>query len=186
MGLDDLDFDEIDFDCAGVLSADANPLLDDFSGYIELNPAFEPWRMDDPGTRDQRVVDDWCAIFYRNIKEQIPNEEREVERQLEIFRIAIRAKIDQLIGNHVWAERGGTTEQQFREVPRTFPKTVQEVLTHPTERMVFQREELMSKEDLQAAISSVIIDPRRITNTLLTNLGLEEFIPPKRTKREKQ
>ena len=162
-----------------LFTEEANPELHEFAQYIELNPAFHPEHWGDPRLRDPRVIAEFERIFYKDPETQEAHKDREVQRRLELFQIAVRSKIAQLLGNEVWAAKGGSTEQEFREAPRTFLKTVQEVLVHPTERMVFEREDA-------EAVGDTIIDPRRISDKLLENLGLEEFIPEKGTRQEEK
>jgi len=151
-------------------------ISEDLLKYQELNPAYSNLA----GKSDQRALDDINnSKFKKGTSEELNFKEK--VRRIEMFRTAIRAKIEQMEGNVTWREKGGSTDQEFRSAPRTFVKTVQEVLSHPTERMVFQR-----SDDFFDGLKDIIIDPRRITNTLLANLGLEEYIPPKGTLQQKQ
>lgn len=172
-------FEDINFGDLGDIFDE--PLLDDLERYGELNPAFRFWESDQ---LDPRIEREFKDIFYNSQNKE--REEREVTRRLQLFRIAIRAKIEQLMGNEVWGRKGGSSERDFRAAPRTFLKTAQEVLSGETERMVFTRDEIAEPEAEANAIEGIIIDPRRISNTLLHNLGLAEFIPQKGLRQEEQ
>lgn len=105
---------------------------------------------------------------------------RVIVQRLEVFRIAIREKALQMIDNPSWDFMASMDKKRhpdaFKKSPRTFLKTVQEILCEETERIPFTRDKGLEKE-----IRNIIIDVRRITDTLLRNLGLSSFVPRKRT-----
>jgi len=145
-----------------------------YQAYINSSPGFHP------DTKDPRALKDENLIFSKSHMRCEPREHNEVVQRLKLFQIAINAKIAQLLFNPVWQSHGPATQEEHRAAPRTFLKTVQEVLCHPCETMAFDPEEL-SEEDEKDALNNIIIDPRKISDTLLENLGLPEFRPPKGT-----
>ncbi len=159
--------------------------------YREQNPAFDPHREGGLDPRAKREID-WLFATYpgpENAAAENPDYVRqmnEAARRVEMFRISIGAKVSQMMGNELWREKQGSSTEEFRAAPRTMLKTIQEVLTHPTERLVFDRKWLANPENEKMAIESIIIEPRRISNTLLHNLGLDQFIPEKGLSQEAQ
>jgi hypothetical protein len=149
---------------------------DAFCWYRTLNPAYGK------DTMDERAMHDLDKLFFdpKTLPETMEgHEDKEVRRNIEFFIEMVRFKLAQLMDNETWEEKGGSTQEEFEKSPRTFMKTVQEILTHPTERMVFERDEKPNLQD-------IIIDPRKITNSLLQNLGLGEYIPKKGTPKNLQ
>ncbi len=113
-----------------------------------------------------------------------PFKSRKIENNKEYTRVRVHYLVSQIEDNQNWQnkleasdnERVASTDREFEESPRTFFKTVQEILTQPTERTAIERDdERVESGDL----SEVIIDPERITPNLLSALGLDEYIPPK-------
>jgi hypothetical protein len=88
------------------------------------------------------------------------------------------AILEQLVDNPRWPEEDPDValEEAYETSPRTILKTFQDVLSPKTARIAFQRSDTEVKEK---DYSSIVIDPERITPTLLRNLGLDQFIPPK-------
>ncbi len=93
------------------------------------------------------------------------------------------------------AGRVAANDEEWKAAPRTILKTLQDVFTSPTERLVFQRGEFCRDKyfsrliermtegprgvDWNEDISCMVIDPATLTATKLKNLGLEEYIPEK-------
>lgn len=162
-----------------------------YNEYARLNPLYE---FNVNGViEDDRARAEVEGIFYD--EEKNLREAEEINRRLDVFRAAISAKIPQMEGNNVWIVKGPAelvrreTPQlqgrpkvvkvdEFEESERTLAKTAQEVLSGRADRMIFTREEVADGE----VIGSIIIDIRRITNTVLKNLGLERHLPKKRAK----
>ncbi len=156
-------------------------ITDDLQRYRELVPEF--------GTpQSKRAAAEINTLEHDEKGEVLP--ENAIARNIRIFQERIRAKIAQLEGNVVWLRhlhpvkegwhdiRMGSSPQEFRKAPRTDLKAFQEVLCAPTERMAFERDEKFT------TARNIVIDPEMITDTLLANLGLDEFIPKKGTKME--
>jgi|GEM_PF-3276849 len=97
--------------------------------------------------------------------------EKYPEPTLERAQALTNGQIDRLM-----AVTAAANETEFTASPRTFLKTVQEILTGPTERVAYQRDE-MDKSAVN--VSTIIIDPMMITPTLLENLGLSQYKAPK-------
>ncbi len=155
----------------------------DFTVYQKLVPEYAL-----PMTR--RAQAELQSLLFDEDGKPLP--EREAGRNIRMFQERIRSKIEQLAPNLIWhsklhevPEGGrmvtvGSTEEEFERSPRTDLKAFQEILTAGTERMAFKRGEQY------VTARNIVIDPANISNTLLENLGLTEFIPPKGMKREKQ
>lgn len=106
----------------------------------------------------------------------------------EFVRVKVFHILQQLADNPYWeAERikkgpsaytVAASDKEFYSAERTLAKTLQEIFTPPTARLVFKRDDKDSPDNTKD-FSNIVIDPERITPTLLENLGLDEFIPPK-------
>lgn len=154
-------------------------ITEDMIQYQTLVPEFaEP--------RSKRAAEVMRGLTRDEEGKELP--ENEVVRNIEIFQAGIRAKIDQLTPNIIWHQKlhpvregqravtVGSTEAEFKKAPRTDLKAFQEILSAPTERMVIGRDERL------VTARHIVIDPELITDTLLKNLGLDEYIPEKGTK----
>ena len=111
------------------------------------------------------------------------NIEKAIARQIDYIQQICRIKFEQTVGNTVWHSKKPATEMEWRAAPRTIVKTTSDILSNPVDRVTFGREELQNLAEIKKALDSIIIDPRRINDTLLSNLGLEKYIPAKKTKR---
>lgn len=150
-------------------------LPEDFAAYAEVNPAYR-------GDLDPRVRDGIKTLTIKSVEgKEVVRDDSEIALNLLRFQTALKVKLAQIDGNEVWAEKGPASEEDFKHSPRTFLKTAQEILCDPADRMAFSR-----ADNTGEALSGIVIDPRLITNILLENLGLNEFIPPKRMLKEKQ
>lgn len=162
---------------------DMGSVGEDFTRYQELVPEYAL-------PMSKRAQAELQSLMFDGDGKSLP--EREAARNILIFQQRIRAKIAQLEPNLLWHSKlhevrdggqmvtVGSSEAEFEAAPRTELKAFQEILTAETERMAFKRgEKFVTARD-------IIIDPALITNTLLENLGLGEFVPPKGTKREAQ
>jgi hypothetical protein len=89
------------------------------------------------------------------------------ERPLEEVEQMTSAQIDRLM-----SVTAAANDAEFSASARTFLKTLQEILTAPTERIAFQRDDL---EGDAVDLSRLVIDPAMITPTLLDNLGLSQY-----------
>lgn len=145
-------------------------VFENYRRYAAANPAYDADHV------DPRVVADLRQYFF-DPETGEPLSHRQILRLLDVFNHRLLGKIGQMEDNSLWNAKQGSTDAAFRAAPRTLPKTVQEVVTHPTERMVFSREEASRPETLGA----IIVDPARITDALLRNFGLEALIPAKGT-----
>jgi prefoldin subunit 5 len=110
-----------------------------------------------------------------------------VVRELQMLRITLQSKIAQIqgdpeTGNPVWNEKGGaTTERGFNRTNRTLIKELQEIFVSKRDRLKLNKEDVNTDEKFGAAVDALVIDPKRLTNTMLRHLGLEEYIPQERT-----
>lgn len=112
-------------------------------------------------------------------KELITKEAESIKqwpKEIAAYQEVVRAKIVQLLGNTLFPVRRVKRQQDFNASPRTKPKMVQELFTADTELQAITRDDIAEHGET-AIIQNIIIDPRRITDTLLRNLGLNEFIP---------
>lgn len=183
-------------------------ISDDFNRYVALVPEFE--LPPEVGARMGMRAEEVLKALIHNSKGELLGE-KDIVRNIKTFQTGIRAKVQQLEGNAAWLShlhpvrekiqpRGGDTvwlnplhsggewfrdipmassDAEFLAAPRTDLKVFQEILSDSCERMAIGR-----KEKLVTA-HDIVISPSRITETLLRNLGLSEFIPKKGTAAEK-
>jgi len=149
--------------------------------YLALEAQNPLYDIDDP---DPRVNEELTPIFYDRNGEV--REHNDIVKRIKIYQVAIKWRVLQMLNNQDWADKRGNTEDVFKKSHRTFLKTTQEVLSADTDRIPFYRTDIANPAKLQAAFDAIIIDPSRINNKLLENLGLIQFIPPKRTLKEDQ
>lgn len=166
-----------------IMGKELPDISEEFQKYTALVPEYD-------FPMSQRAATELRGLVYDEKGEVLP--ENELVRNVRIFRERIVAKIPQLQDNVYWKKSlhavkdgrqevtVGSTEAEFRRAPRTDLKTFQEILSAPQERMALNRDEKF------VTARNIVIDPKRITNTLLANLGLDEFIPPKGTRQEEQ
>lgn len=153
---------------------------DDFARYAKLNPAYvenEAGQLNDPRARKELL-----SLSHKEGSGKVEDLRTAAQMALKVilFQHAIREKIQQIATNYSWGKKGGpATAAEFKATPRTFVKTAQEVLVHPTDRMAFDR-----SDDQATALYDIVIDPRLISDSLLQNLGLSEFIIEGRASRE--
>lgn len=102
-------------------------------------------------------------------------EQRRLLLQTRVYRMLFEALIAQLDGDEDWTERHAESDRDFTEAPRTFTKTAQDILTEPEDRMVTSRDE-------DVDLKSIVVSPCRVNPTLLKNLGLDEYLPPRGTR----
>ncbi len=120
-------------------------------------------------------------LFYHNRKKPtrryplVPREEAQTRVNLWRFRQSINARTEQAADNPSWDEYGPATKDDRRNADATIGKTLQYILSTSTDFMAFERGDVN--------LQDIIIDPRKLTNTALENLGLSRFIPPPRTPR---
>jgi hypothetical protein len=116
-----------------------------------------------------------ARIFYKGEKQ--PFGEKQIARRLQEYMEVVKAKVQQLRDvPSDFMERQIRRRADFYAESRTLLKTMQELLSAETEQQSFSREDIKNKGQ-SALVRNIIIDPRKITNTILRNLGLEEFIP---------
>ncbi len=153
-------------------------LPDDFAAYAQVNPAYKGDL--DPRVRAQiralsvKKVPVMAVLGKRTENSEVVRDTSEIALNLLRFQTALKVKLAQINENAVWAERGPSTAEDFLRSPRTFLKTAQEVLCDPTDRIAFDR-----NDETVESLSGIVIDPRLVSNLLLENLGLSEFLPPK-------
>lgn len=157
----------------------------DFNKYMSLSPAIGQM------PQDPRLTADFNELFFSTATDQHGNRlsfsNRQIANRIRQFHERILAKIPQLEGNELFSRLGPATEAEMDAAPRTFSKTAQEVLAAPYEQMVIERTEIESRQiSVRDSINKIIIDnePGYITDTLLRNLGLDEYISPKRTNKK--
>jgi hypothetical protein len=133
------------------------------------------------------------------LEKNLPRENisaRNIELLAQTFRMRMLAVIEQMEESPVWQarlkavkqvpnheSRVAATEDEFLSSPSSMRKTVQRALTDPTSRLVLVRDR---RENLKEDFSSIIIDPADITDTLLHNLGLDRYLPPKGAKSDER
>ncbi len=156
---------------------------EDFQKYAKLVPEYQK-------PRSKRAEAELKKLTHDGKNEALP--ENEAQRNIRIIQEVVRGKVEQLQGNLIWkkhlhiAKEGGRnivvgcTDEEYQQAPRTDLKTFQDILSDPTERIAFTRKEKL------ANARHINISPKRISNTLLRNLGLDEFLPEKGMRQEDQ
>ena len=124
------------------------------------------------------LMDEVARIFYDKNNEAFG--EKQIARRLAEYMEVVRAKVQQLRGVPSFESKHIRKKGDFLPVKRTLLKTMQELLSAETELQSFSREDILT-HGKTALVQNIIVDPRKITNTMLRNLGLEEFIPKDRT-----
>ncbi len=143
----------------------------------ELNPAYTGALTDAKISKALRK--ELQEVFIGKGKDEngrfLPLSRRAIMARLAAITTSISSRVEQI---EALQPQNGTQPEFSRDeaetAVRTFLKTVQEVLSHPDDRRAFDRGE----DD----VDNIIIDPLLITDTLLTNLGLAQYIPEKGTK----
>lgn len=110
-------------------------------------------------------------------------------RNVEILCEAIRARVAQIKPdgeeNLLWkGVDAGSSSQAFRASPRKLLKSAQEALTHPADRVAgkFSANEERDEQDLILPIH-IAIDPLRLSDRLIANLGFGHMLAPKGSSR---
>lgn len=149
-------------------------IADTYKEYGNLNPLFDISKGE---LQDPRAIHEINQIFEKKSgnKEKLPCD-KEIALQIENFHIRMLTKVAQMQSNEVWKDKGPASLKDFKSSPRTFLKTLQEILSGETELIYFHLAEIIDPKDEAKAIKSIIVDPARITPTLLTNLGGEHLI----------
>ena len=149
--------------------------------YLALQAQNPLYNIDDP---DPRVNEDLTPIFYDRNGEV--REHNDIVKRIKIYQVAIKWRVLQMLNNQDWANKRGNTEEIFKRSHRTFLKTTQEILSADTDRIPFYRSDIANPAKLQAAFDAIIIDPSRINDKLLENLGLTQHLPQKGKLQEEQ
>jgi hypothetical protein len=107
--------------------------------------------------------------------------ERAIQNRLKWFMQIMEAKLAQMEGNDRLKKRRYPTVNEWKDSPWHVMHAFQDILCDPTDKIIFTEKELNEKDEndnpigLQKAMQAIIINPEKITDTLLENLGLEEF-----------
>lgn len=110
-------------------------------------------------------------------------------RNVEVLCEAIRARVAQIKPegeeNLLWkGVHAGSSPQAFRGSPRRLLKSAQEALVHPADRVAgrFSVHEERDEQDLVLPIH-IAIDPLRLSDRLIINLGFGHMLAPKGSSR---
>jgi len=150
------------------------PISADFNEFAELHPEFQL-----PMTK--RAEAELRHVFYDENGELLS--QNDVVRNILIFAARMKALIPQMKGNPKWEREGAASEAAFKSSERTGHKSMTEVLSSPLFYMTYTRND---QEVQDGDFSTIIIDPQTISPKTLENLGLERFLPPKGTRKEKK
>jgi len=128
---------------------------------------------------------DLDALFTDDGKEQVPA--AEAVKRIRIFQAIIGEKLNQILaaGPDNFVRRQVASPDQVKRSPRTMLKFIQQIFSDKSVFQDFSKEEITARGEDSLA-KDVIINPSRITNTMLKSFGLDEFIPPKGTLVEDQ
>lgn len=154
-------------------------LRDTLREAAKVNRNYEPTALTASVRRDieRALIDRDGEVFPEDIR----------NRNAAVLSEAVRARVAQIKRsdgqNLLWGKRDrGDLPKVFRASPRTTAKSVQEVLTDPADRVAVAKTAGMEPEGYgQLALCDIIIDPRRLSDHLLKNLGLQKFVAPKGT-----
>lgn len=110
-----------------------------------------------------------------------PFPEKVSARKLEQLILRIRARIGQMESSALWgAEAQGCSTEDFRKVPRTLLKSAEEVLTHPADRIPAPHRTKQNKQEQNTILmDSIVIDPAKLSDSLLENLGFGKQLAAK-------
>ena len=145
----------------------------------ELNPAYKGALDAAPGI-SKALREELQAVFFgdeRNSEGQpVPFSKRTLMAHLDSMTTSLSTRADQIedIREKSADKQPELSRKESESSVRTFLKTAQEVLSHPDDRRAFDRG--------KGTVEDIVIDPLQITDTLLTNLGLTQYIPEKGTK----
>jgi len=163
-----------------------------FQEYQRQNPEFSI-------PRSVRAQMELVGIFYN--KDGSEKHNTEVNRARQIFIARIKALIPQLQESKLWQAKKAVAEQkaddqvkkgpvivaagnqEFQESSINLFKSLQKIFTAETERLTISNKQ---SRELGNDYSGIIIDTVKLNRKKLENMELEDFIPPKRTRREKQ
>lgn len=135
--------------------------------YGQFNPAYNLQNLDPLAKRELQ------SVFF-DLETGKLLSEAQITKNIEKMTTSLSVRLKQVQENG--SELPPASPEDSEKSVRTFLKTVQEVLTNPLDRKAFKRGE--------GSVEEMVIDPLMITDTLLENLGLANFRPPKRTRDE--
>lgn len=119
--------------------------------------------------------------------------EKVIARRIALVTQSVRARVSQMLNpegnpNEYWGtDKTDCNEAEFRASPRTLLKSAEEVLTHPADRIPSKfrtRETKVSQNTF--FIKSIVIDPNRMTDTLVKDFGFGALLAPKGSSKSEQ
>lgn len=124
----------------------------------------------------QAVQAELDEIYFDEKRE--PRTEKEISQRLAAYQSSIKARIDQIMGMDPGAfnHRQVKDREEFESSPRTKLKLVQELFSSPADYQAVTREEIAIGEEADL-FWDMVIDPSKITATVLKDMGLDELIP---------
>lgn len=142
----------------------------EYQRYVDLNPAHQ---FNDPRGREELE-----AVF--DPEQNLGN--NELVRQMNLMQISVRARLAQIEESvDAWKLYRAATPLAFAVGPRTLDRTFGELLAAPADRVVTPR-----RLSENALLPPLIIDPLRITPTMIANMGLEDPVQEKGLLQEDQ
>lgn len=145
------------------------------------------------GSLHKSIRQDIADALNNNLGRSPAVREKVIARKIAVLTQAVRARVAQMLDpenrpNTFWgADKTGCSEDEFRAVPRTLLKSAEEVLTHPADRIPagFRTRETKVSQDT-FFIKSIVIDPNRMTDTLVENFGFGNLLAPKGSPKSEQ
>ena len=134
-----------------------------YQEYAQLNPAHAE------GNPDPRALAELRQVFHKRHGE-LRTDNNEIVQEANLMQISTASRAKQILENPAWGQHRAKNEAEVRAMPRTFGKTVQGFLVHPSDAVMINRSTNFSRDVLPL----LPIDPRRVTPTLFRNLGLED------------
>lgn len=125
---------------------------------------------------DQAIQAELDAIYFDANKE--PRTEKEIAMRLAAYQASIKARVNQILGMDPGAfdHRQVKSDKEFESSPRTRLKLVQELFSSPADYQAVTREEITRGEEADL-FWDMVMDPSKITDTVLKDMGLDELVP---------
>ncbi|MEK7171853.1 MAG: hypothetical protein AAB739_02990 [Patescibacteria group bacterium] len=94
-------------------------------------------------------------------------------RRLECLILRIRSRVSQMVPKLWGPDIQGCSAEDFRKVPRTLLKSIEEVLTHSADKIP---EKHRTKQNRMAQdtvlVGDIVVDPAKLSDSFIENLGL--------------
>ncbi|MBI4994528.1 hypothetical protein HZC21_02685 [Candidatus Peregrinibacteria bacterium] len=145
------------------------------------------------GTLHEAIRRDVADTLDNGIARSPAVRQKVTARKISVLILAVRARVAQMLNleskpNAFWGiNETGCSKEEFRAAPRTLLKSVEEVLTHPADKIPakFTARETKTAQDT-TLVKSIVIDPNRLSDTLVKDFGLGHLLAPKGSSKGEQ